>query len=115
MKTIPILYKEMSAIWYAGSRLGMTIFGIKIWGACFPDGHQWFFYFTRIVEHNVTFVVAVLDDLLPRLSLSSTNTLEIWADTGPHFRAYRLLATQAVKYSDKFDISTAVNYGCEKK
>jgi len=100
--TLPIGPNEVGDFRYANSRLGYTIFTAMVWGEAFRGRRHFFTYVSRVVERTTTFTVALLQDLVKRLDLSTTTHIGWWSDVGVHFRAYKVLGLLSPAFFDFF-------------
>jgi hypothetical protein len=90
--TLPVGPSEAQDWFWATSRLGYTTLGFFV-NQC-VDGkpkESYFHYVAMILDHTALFAYTALKDLLVRLSLRSGCVVHVWADCGPHFRAYQFL------------------------
>ena len=111
--TLPQGPAEVSNLWYARARLGVANLACYIWGAGIGASGKWITLCSRVLEKPAEYSVACLWKILSMIDLSATSTLSFWSDTGPHFRAYKVLATQGCKITEKYKVNVIVNFGAE--
>jgi hypothetical protein len=99
--TLPLGPIEGSKWWFATARFSVCCLGFHVWGEGLGPEGKYFMYLSRVMDHTPWFVIAALGDLLGRLPNTDKVTREIWADVGPHFRAYRLGLGGAVTSHEK--------------
>ena len=90
LETLPIGPTWVDDFPHADNRLAYTLFTAMVWGEAFRGKRHFFTYVSRIVERTPTFTVALLQDLVKRLDLSTTTHIGWWSDVGGHFRAYEV-------------------------
>ena len=112
--TLPVGPREMGAQWYAGARLGYSVFALFAWGASLPPAGRWLCFFTRIVEKPAELTIVLLRRCFELLKLSSTTCVRHWSDTGTHFRGYKILGTIGVQFVEDFKMDQQVRYGPEE-
>lgn len=92
--------------------MGISTCSIFVWGR--NQGHgRYFTYASRVLEKTVEYSMAILADVLRRIDLSGVKKVGIWSDTGPHFRAYKALATTCYHMVDEHRISFQNMFGLE--
>ena len=98
--TLPIGPNEVGDLRYANNRLGYTTFSAMVWEEAFRGRRHIFTYISRVVERTTTFTVALLQDLVKRLDLSTTTHIGWWSDVGVHFRAYKVFGLLSPAFFD---------------
>jgi len=115
--TLPIGPAEVGEQWYANARLGVGICGFYLWGESLDERGEWYLYCSRVLEHNSEYTMALVWDLFERIQLKHRDSvvkLVSWADTGPHFRSYKVLASLGVLVPETYKKNIVVNWGPEK-
>ena len=107
-------------MWYANSRLGVTTWSCKVWGAAADQmGVQaaWFTQLSRIIERTSSFAITLLLDVIHDLHtagrLEGTRRLKIWSDLGPHFKSFQMLGTLLHTVPERYKVSVTICYGLE--
>jgi hypothetical protein len=103
---------ETGPMFWANARLSITCFGAKVWGHGQGTG-SYYCYFSRVQEKTAAFALALMFDLIGRISLSDATHIHVWADAGPHFRAYQFVSTLGVVVPTKYKRSISINFGQE--
>ena len=106
--TLPIGPNEVGDLLYANNRLGYTTSTAMVWGAACGGGRHLFTYVSRVVERTTTFTVALLQDLVRRLDLTSTKNIGWWSDVSLHFRVDEVSGSFAVLLSSQFTFSVMI-------
>ena len=77
-----------------------------IWGTNCPAGGVIITVLSRVVEKSAAFTLNVLERVLDELGamgiLKNVQHLVFWSDTGPHYRANRVLTAHATRILEKF-------------
>ena len=110
---MPQASREISASYYARSRLGVANMACFCWGCGLPVEGRWIVLSSRVLEKPEEFSWACLDKICSMLDLSETKWLTFWSDVGPHYRCYKLLSSLGTIMSEKCRLHIAVNYGAE--
>ena len=96
--TLPVGPRETTQQWYAGSRLGVYVCTILVWGAGIPGGGpEVHFYCSRCKEKSPPYSMAVWQDLLSRLDLAPVRDIHWWNDGGKHFRSHAAVTTMMTR------------------
>ena len=84
--TVPIGPVQISPIWFARSRLGINVFGCKVWGLGIqnPNG-CWVLLVSRVGEHTTNYSVACLHRILEVVGPADklANHWRFFFDKGP--------------------------------
>ena len=115
--TLPLGPIETNQIWYARSRLAVAVLGAKLWSRSCPRGH-WYQFASRVLEKTAAYSFSLLGDLLKLAKedglLEGVREVKVWSDTGPHFRAYHLLASTAVELTEAWGVNFRFAFGLER-
>ena len=87
-RSLPMGPEEGGSWWYCGARLQVTVLGFYVWGVDF-DKPVYYTYLSDVMDHTPLFVIACMKDWLAKLPDEHVESYSLWADVGPHFRAYR--------------------------
>ena len=110
---MPIGPLESGPMWYAQARLAVTTWGCLVWGQGVAAEKEQHIYLSRVMDRTGPYTIALLDDLLGRLDLSGTTDIQLWSDTGTHFRSYQVLGTIGVEFVNKYRKNFHPAYGAE--
>jgi hypothetical protein len=130
--SLPLSPVEVGQQWYARNRLGLNTLICHVWGegvAKFNSELEvdWqpvegkparlnYVVLTRVMEKPALLSVELLrkvvqDVFAPSIRSGSLDCINIIADNGPHFKAYRLLDYVCLDLPDKRRVSGTVTYG----
>mmetsp|Transcript_112092 Transcript_112092/g.215903 ORF Transcript_112092/g.215903 Transcript_112092/m.215903 type:complete len:801 (+) Transcript_112092:125-2527(+) len=90
-----------SQMWYAGSVLGLSNLGAKVWGHEICPQGLWVSLVSRVLQHDSCYSVCCLEEIfsMPEikksLDSSALTKIVVWADTGVHFRSSLMLGAAA--------------------
>jgi hypothetical protein len=90
---LPLLAVEQAGVFYANSRLSVTIWGCHLWSADLPSKGVFFTVATRILEKSAKLAVVLLEVAIKRFRQPHQTHIVLWSDTGPHFRAKVAIST----------------------
>lgn len=110
--TLPIGPAEISAQWYARSRLAVNNLGIVVWGAG-QKAQSYYSVLSRVMEKTSEYTVAAFAYVCARLNLAETDQVVVWTDVGTHFRSYKVLASLAIHILQEYGLPVIQNYGAE--
>jgi hypothetical protein len=69
---------------------------------------------SRVLDKTACYSSAIAGDILKRLDLSNVATVCWWSDAGPHYRAYKFMATVAVMTAEVHKKSSEFHFGLEQ-
>lgn len=82
-----------------------------------PAGH-WMVYISRVFEKSGLYTISIMWDLMAKLKergwLQNVQWLQIWSDTGTHFRSYEVLSTYGYDFIDVYRFNIGINFGAEE-
>ena len=114
--TVPIGPVQISPIWFARSRLGINVFGCKVWGLGIqnPNG-CWVLLVSRVGEHTTNYSVACLYRILEVVGPADklANHWRFFFDKGPHFCSWNCLGTIGVGLHEKYMVAIDMIMGPE--
>ena len=111
--TFPRGPNEVSALWYAQSRLGLASGATFFWGHNLPPAGKWVFLTGRVLEKPAEFSIAFHERCREEVNFEDVDTYAIWSDCGPHFRNYKCLGTQSTFMAQELDCNVVHNFGPE--
>ena len=93
--------------------MGINNCGSLCWGDCCPEGGKWVVHSSRVIDKTIVYSFALAKDLLSRFDLSNIDRVVLWADTGPHFRAYSFISTLSHHVNTVLKKHMAFEFGVE--
>ncbi|CAK8992137.1 unnamed protein product [Durusdinium trenchii] len=108
--TWPLGPEEAQDWFWATARESMTTLGFY---ACYwKDGkhvREYWHYISQILNHDSAYAVHCLNDLLRSLNTGDIDELQVWCDTGTHFRSYEFAWNLVEQCREKFP-TTVLNF-----
>lgn len=63
------------------------------------------------MEKPAELSIAIMNFVLAKLDLSGTDTVRLWSDSGPHYRAYKYLGTAGMDVCEEYGVDSDVCLG----
>ena len=103
--------------WRANARLAYSLHSAILWSARHPLPVTAVTCVSRVMEKTAVFSILIWEQVLllaqERGLLDDVTDVCFWRDTGPHYRAYRMLAVCEIRWTTMFKRSMHIRFGLE--
>ena len=111
-RTLPLGRVQVSESFYAGGRLGFSTYAARVWLR--GKKPRLYTFVTRVLEKSCVFAIelknVILDMLVADGWLKPKMHLQLWSDTGTHFRSMRTLGSAAYCWPMKYKVNVNVGF-----